>query len=520
MLGKTSVIFWVLLDSAIAASNHAPTAVLGSGLVIGTTTVLPSSTATVKKFLSIPYAVTPPKRFLPPEPLFRYDGPVNATQSLRYASSKIMKAHETPEQVAAESEDCLYLNVYAPARPSCKGGRAVMFWIHGGDLTSGTSSAFDGTSFAANQDVVVVTMNYRVNVFGFSNAPNLPLESRNVGFLDQRTALAWVQRNIAAFGGDPRKVTIFGESSGASSIDRLLTTMRDDPLPFRAAILQSGQATVSPFPNDGGPAAWKELVSALNCTSSSSGADAAAGEREEFACVQSADAFAIRAILNSAALDFGPVNDNVTQRATPFPDARHAARVPLLIGSNGQEGMNLGPSYGITNFSSVTEPVLDQFLTVITAAYPWYNLFEAGAQLYTEVVYQCPAKIVAEASVRDSIPTWRYYYNATIPNLQPEGYPTLGAFHGADLDMVFGTYPAANATEQEIALSAFLQTAWATFAKDPVRGPGWKALDTSSNELACLGCRGSTGVQMISANVTDARCSQYAPLFTASTPYF
>lgn len=96
----------------------------------------------------------------------------------RYASSKTTvgskdltivliadprEAHETAAQVSAESEDCLYLNVYTPARASCKGARAVMFWIHGGDLTSGTSSAFDGTSMAANQDVVVVTINYRVN---------------------------------------------------------------------------------------------------------------------------------------------------------------------------------------------------------------------------------------------------------------------------------------------------------------------------------------------------------------------
>jgi hypothetical protein len=86
--------------------------------------------------------------------------------------------------------------------------------------------------------------------------------------------------------------------------------------------------------------------------------------------------------------------------------------------------------------------------------------------------------------------------------------------------MIWGNYPADNATDQEIALSAFMQTAWATFAKDPRGGPGWKALDATSDELACLGCGGSSGIQMISTNVVDSRCSQYDPLYIASTPCF
>lgn len=160
-------------------------------------------------------------------------------------------------------------------------------------------------------------------------------------------------------------------------------------------------------------------MSALNCSSSSSTSSSAQQQHAagggghdddaEFACVQRADALAIRKILNSATLAFGPVNDNVTQRATPFIEARRAgsvAKVPLLAGSNGQEGMNLAQQYGITNFSLVTEAALQQVLYVITgnatvvgevgplineiqAASPWFHLFEAAAQMYTEVVYQC-----------------------------------------------------------------------------------------------------------------------------------
>src|SRR5437016_4977009 len=112
-----------------------------------------------------------------------------------------------------ESEDCLYLNIFTPSTKPPKGGRTVMFWIHGGNLQFGHGGfpMFDGSSFAAYQDVVVVTTNYRTNVFGFPNSPQLPVGSQNPGFLDQRKALSWVQQNIAAFGGDPTKVTIFGE---------------------------------------------------------------------------------------------------------------------------------------------------------------------------------------------------------------------------------------------------------------------------------------------------------------------
>ena len=121
-----------------------------------------------------------------------------------------------------------------------------MFWIYGGALQFGNAGqpAYDGSYLASFEDVIVVSFNYRTNVFGFPASPELALTNRNLGFYDQRLALSWVQTNIAQFGGNPKKVTLFGESAGALSVDALITTSPKNP-PFRAAILQSGQASLA-----------------------------------------------------------------------------------------------------------------------------------------------------------------------------------------------------------------------------------------------------------------------------------
>lgn len=215
-----------------AAIAQAPTVTLSIGEVIGTTTSLPTATATVNKFLGIPFAQSPPERFSPPTAPGKVSTPINATawkpaciQQFVYplASQEFTElVFNTP--TPQESEDCLYLNVYAPAAPAAGKGRAVMFWIYGGSLEFGNAGqpAYDGSHFAAYEDVIVVSTNYRTNVFGFPSSPELNLTGHNLGFLDQRFALDWVQNNIQAFGGDPEKVTI--------------SFPRNSNPPFRAAI--------------------------------------------------------------------------------------------------------------------------------------------------------------------------------------------------------------------------------------------------------------------------------------------
>lgn len=168
-----------------------------------------------------------------------------------------------------------------------------------------------------------------ISVFGFSSSPEIDLTSQNVGFLDQRLALDWVQRNIHAFGGDPKKVGIVGESAGASSVDRLVTSP-PHPVPFRGAISESGQASVgvNPAGTSGNVTAWNELVKAVNCSTSES----------QLACVRAVDPFVIQGLINGTTVyNFLPVTDNITQLATPINRSLHQS-VPIMIGTNGQEG--------------------------------------------------------------------------------------------------------------------------------------------------------------------------------------
>ncbi len=177
-----------------ATANDRPTVTVDGGILAGTTTEVPwalSSATAVSKFLGIRFAA-PPVRFQPPQPARAWDGVYDASnfratciQQFSFPEDKRerdMLWFNSPPPPTIEAEDCLYLNVWAPAAAS-NASKPVMFWIYGGSFTfgSGALPLYDGTSFAANQDVVLVTFNYRTNIFGFPGAPDIPLEKRNLG---------------------------------------------------------------------------------------------------------------------------------------------------------------------------------------------------------------------------------------------------------------------------------------------------------------------------------------------------
>ncbi len=221
-------------------------------------------------------------------------------------------------------------------------------------------------------------------MFGFPNSPALPITGQNLGFLDQRFALDWVQQNIYAFGGNPTKVTIFGESAGAESVDALVNSFPKNP-PFRAAIMESGTQELEIFESLGtnSEASWLNLTASLRCTT--------------LACVRAAPATTIKSIIENFALPFRPVIDGVTfiANATAARIAGNVARVPILEGTNGQEGRVF--VVGMTNltaFISTDFGFSPALAAQVAQAYAigtegTTSGFEAIAQLYTELVFQC-----------------------------------------------------------------------------------------------------------------------------------
>ncbi|XP_040838503.1 cocaine esterase-like isoform X3 [Ochotona curzoniae] len=220
-----------------------------SGQVRGSLVHVEGADVGVHTFLGIPFAKPPlgPLRFAPPEPAEAWSGvrdgtshPAMCPQDLAVLALNILNVSLSPM-----SEDCLYLSVYTPAHAREGSRLPVMVWIHGGGLVAGMASIYDGSALAAFEDVVVVTIQYRLGILGFFSTGDQHA-SGNWGYLDQVAALRWVQQNIAHFGGNPDRVTIFGESAGGISVSSLVLSPLSQGL-FHGAIMQSGVAVMPGF---------------------------------------------------------------------------------------------------------------------------------------------------------------------------------------------------------------------------------------------------------------------------------
>ena len=284
-------------------------------------------------------------------------------------------------------------------------------------------------------------------------------------------------------------MTIFGESAGAFSVDALLTSFpAGSSPPFRGAIAESGQISYRlPVNPATSVEAWYELSAALGCPGSYS---------SNLTCVRAAPADKIRSIIDKQILVFNPIPDNVTLVSNPAEQrlSGNIAHIPVLGGTNAQEGrvftvgVNDTTAFLSTYFGNDT-----QLIKTIEAAYPLgqdgiNTPYDQAAQIFTEFFFQCPQALWANATAKVGIPAWRYYFNASFVNTQ--AYPDLGVYHSSEIEIVYGTYLPENTTTQEYALSKAMQTAWATFAKNPMGGPGWNQVSTGAAGPVLVGASG------------------------------
>lgn len=474
------VAFLLLIVSTLPA-QEAPTTITVAG---GRLADNPPDASGVRAFRGIPFAAPPvgERRWKAPQPVVPWDGVRPARD---FAASPV----QMPAAVLAMGgspkvdEDCLYLNVWTPAR-SADERLPVMVWIYGGAFQFGTTATamYDGARLA-RRGVVVVSVAYRLGPLGFLAHPELSREadgaSGNYGLLDQVAGLEWVRDNIRAFGGDPNCVTIFGESAGGISVSFLAASPRAAGL-FHRAIAQSG-AVLSP-PRRG-------------LTGSAPGAiplaDAeASGER----FLDDHDAEDIAAARKIPALDliksggeWWPVaDDRVILTGDPrdlYRQGRFHA-TPLLVGTNSDEGamfVQLGMANATADFTAVVRQRFGRGETAdaILAAYPHANAQEAVASarnLVRDTIFAWHAwtwaRLQAEAG---RYPAYLYYFDHRTPG-SPEG-----ANHAAELGFVFGS-PKASITgplallrrggraasgdaASETALSNLMMAYWTNFAK-------------------------------------------------------
>ncbi|KAJ6118230.1 alpha/beta-hydrolase [Penicillium samsonianum] len=467
---------------APVASNAAdPTVTIDAGVVIGVATAVTSaakSSATVYNYLGIPFAAPPTgtRRFAPPAAATPWSKPLEV-KSLRpacmqqfpypkAASELTMKLFNNPGgPPPPESEDCLHLNVYAPTDASPLNKKAVLFWIYGGNLQFGSAYPlfYNGSSFAGFQDTVVVTFNYRTNIFGFPGSPEIPPDEQNSGLLDQRFALQWVQNNIAGFGGDPARVTIVGESAGGESVKQILA-QPPSPLPFHAAIMESEGTVIS----GSAAASWAQTLKKFGCT--------------DIACLRGVPAKDIKKYITEQSVGFPPVENSVSWSTDVRPNIRSKqfAQVPFFMGTNANEGHVFAAVAGIDNTTSI-EDFLDntfpQFPTAVKAVGTFYSLLAHDVYLFasaviTDFLFTCTTSALSQYARAHGYDVWRYHYSAVFPNLNT--FPDAGAYHTSEIPQVWGTYMMSNqlgdATPTQEALSMYMQTAWAGFAKDPSAG--------------------------------------------------
>ncbi|POS70845.1 carboxylesterase [Diaporthe helianthi] len=480
----------------------------------------------VSEYLGIPFAQPPigDLRFAAPEP-YRSSLPFNASSyglmcmsnagNPDYSVLTAAGFNLTPiaedylntiqGQGNAMGEDCLTLNVWTKPQVGEK-AKAVLFFIHGGGFQGGSSHNpfLTGQYFADDEDVVVISTNYRTNVFGFPGLqPSIANVEPNAGLLDQRLAIEWARDNVAAFGGDPKRITLFGQSAGSTSISTYAYAYADDPI-AHGLITQSGTADSFGTPATDSTASFAAVATVLGCNTTTT--TTPEGLAAAVSCIRAHPASAVSAAAaqvpptTSALGTFAPTADNKTAFAeyATLTQAGSFARLPRLHGSNAQDGNSFAIDFALLG------------LVLPRAYWAWHTLAFFGCP--TAETADALAIATGSATPHVPVPAWRYVYAADYPNLRLAVDPSLGAYHGAELNTLFGTSEALGGpdTPAEAATGRYMRAAWAAFAKDPVgglvgEGFGWPALPVPVDEAEEGSCEEDAQVVVLGlGNATEA----------------
>lgn len=462
--GRAAVIALLASSPATADVAMPPLVRTSQGLLAGAV----SPDGQVRIFTGIPYAAPPvgALRWQPPRPAAAWSGQRKATAF----GNRCIQGGGFDDMIfrdAAASEDCLYLNVWAP---NANGGAKlpVMVWFHGGGFQGGGGSEprQDGTALA-RKGVVVVNMNYRLGVFGFFSHPGLIAESPrhaagNYGLLDQAAALRWVQGNIAAFDGDPQNVTIFGESAGSISVSEHMASPVSKGL-FEKAIGESG-----------GIAEWQTRMRPAAETAKVGAAFAATAGATNLAALRAMSTAEIVQAGRKAGGQFWPNIDGLFFTQSPMLTyaAGRQAKVPLLAGWNLDEHR----SY---QYLKDVEPTRENYLRRLdedfgAAAPAVLRLYPADSPAEIETsAHDLASQLFITYSTWKWIelqnaagaPVWCYRFDQPIP-AEPNKRPR-GTHHGSDIQFVFNTLSSRKLPwgPAHQTMSDIMSTYWTNFAK-------------------------------------------------------
>jgi para-nitrobenzyl esterase len=469
--GRSLVVVAVALAATLTGTANATTAPVvrtTEGLVRGV------ATESTTRFLGLPYAAPPvgSLRWRPPQSPARWHG-------VRDANAPGSACAQPPDTfgIPSTTEDCLYLNVYAPRKRAHH--RPVMVWIHGGNLVNGTGAVYDPTKLVRD-GVVVVTINYRLGALGFLAHPAFGAASGNYGLMDQQKALRWVAGNIANFGGNPDNVTIFGESAGGLSVLSHLVSPTSRGL-FDRAIVQSGAYALTQDSLSEAESAGESFATRVGCADQSA------------ACLRG---LPVTTVLAAQDGGYTPNLDGrtLTQSIGTALEKGQFARVPLINGSNHDEWRLFvaiselqGQFVTAENYLPTIQGTLGvppEVAAVIAAEYPlsaYPSPAVAMSTLGTDVIFACPALTVDNAAARHT-PTYAYEFaDENAPDLLPPVSFPQAAAHAAELPYLFDMPIGGPLNADQQKLASTMRQNWATFAD---RGaPNWPKFVPAKHEM-------------------------------------